>query len=331
MSTASLSMSGVPFEVIVSVDEWRDDGVVTARGLLPHLADAGATAVKIIACHPDQYSTRPVRVTYALSKIDPRMAAVTNGAPGAPADLLAEARSHLGGVPLVVAPYDIASCREAAAAGIDIWQVDEAMNGNLPLLEVLAGVARRVYFCTWGCTQREIDAARTILHATELVFLHRVRSSPASALMRDCATMAHLSALGHRVGWKQTRPTRSHTIIALAVGGSVAEIPAITGDLDAGEAAARVGTRVAMLRGLAESSRRVLLGYSPDELDQVDDVRPGLVAACAIPAGTVLTRDMIAFKAPAVGLSVEHLGLAIGRKALYDLRPNDPLTFGVVL
>ncbi|MCX6537556.1 MAG: SAF domain-containing protein [Acidobacteria bacterium] len=331
MSTASTAMSGVPFEVLVSVDEWRDDGIVTARGLLSHLADVGATAVKIIACHPDHYSTRPVRVTHALSKIDPRLAAVTNGAPGASADLLAEIRSHLGRVPLVVAPYDIASCLEAATAGIDTWQVDEAMNGNVPLLEVLAGAARRVYFCTWGCTQREIDAARTILHATELVFLHRVRGSPASALMRDCATIAHLSGLGHRVGWKEPRPTRSHAIIALAVGGSVVEIPAITGDLDASEAAARVAIRIARLRGLAASSRRVLLGYSPDELDQVDDLRPGLVAACAIPAGTVLTRDMIAFKAPAVGLSVEHLGLAIGRRALYDLRPNEPLTFGVVL
>ena len=331
MSPAPLSMSGVPFEVLVSVDEWRDDGIVTARGLLSHLADIGATAVKIIACHPDQYSTRPLRITHALSRIDPRLAAITNGAPGAPADLLADMRSHLGRVPLVVAPYDSASCREAAAAGIDTWQVDEAMNGNVPLLEELAGVARRVYFCTWGCTQREIDSARSILHATELVFLHRVRSSPASALMRDCATMAHLSGLGHRVGWKEVRPTRSHAIIALAVGGSVVEIPAITGDLDASEAASRVATRVARLRGLAESSRRVLLGYSPDELDQVDAMRPGLVAACAIPAGTVLTRDMIAFRAPADGLSVEFLGLAIGRKALFNLRPNDPLTFGVVL
>ena len=331
MSTASLSMSGLPFEVLVSVDEWHHGGIVTARGLLSHLADVGATAVKIIACRPDQYSTRPVRVTHALSKIDRRLAAVTNGAPGASAELLAEIRPHLGRLPLVVAPYDIASCREAAAAGIDTWQVDEAMNGNVPLLEVLAGAAKRVYFCTWGCTQREIDAARTLLHATELVLLHRVRSSPASALMRDCATMAHLSGLGHRVGWKETRPTRSHAILALAVGGSVVEIPAITGDLDASEAAARVATRVARLRGLAELSRRVQLGYSPDELDQVDEMRPGLVAACAIAAGTVLTRDMIAFKAPAIGLSVEHLGLAIGRKARYDLRPNDPLTFGVVL
>ena len=330
MNAASVSMSGVPFEVLVSVDEWRDDGIVTARGLLANMAEIGATAVKIIACRPDQYSTRPVKVTHAFSKIDPQLAAVTNGAPGAPAELLAEIRSHLGGLPVVVAPYDIASCRDAADAGVDTWQIDEAMNGNLPLLEVLAGTARRVYFCTWGCTQREIDAARSILHATELVLLHRVRSSPASALMRDCATMAHLSGLGHRIGWKETRPTRSHAIIALAVGGSVVEIPAITGDLDASGAAARLATRVARLRGLADSSRKVLLGYSPSELDEVDECRPGLVAARSIPAGTVLTRDMIAFLSPSVGLSVESLDQTIGRKTLFDLRPNDPITFGVV-
>lgn len=331
MSSPSALMSGVPFEVVVSVDEWRGDGIVTARGLLSRLTDIGATAVKIIACHRDRYSTRPVGVTHALSKIDPRLAAVTNGAPSASAELLDQMRSHLGDLPLVVAPYDLESCRAAVKAGIDVWQIDEAMNANLPLFELLAGSAKRVYFSTWGCTQREIDAARGILHAAELVLLHRVRSSPASALMRDCATMAHLSGLGHRLGWKEARPTRSHAILALAVGATVVEIPAITGDLDAGVAAERVATRIARLRDLAESSRGVLLGYSPNELDEVDDLRPGLVAACAISAGTVLTREMIGFKAPAAGLSVEQLDQAIGRKAIYDLRPDDPLTFGVLL
>ena len=214
-------MSGLPFEVLVSADEFRDGGIVTARGMISHLAGVGASAVKVIACRPDQYSAQPLKVTHALSKADPRLAAFTNGAPFLTRELLAEVTPHLGAMRLVVAPYDTGSCLEMASAGVDTWQVDEAMNANIPLLEAVAGVARRVYFCTWGCTPREIDRARTILHATELVFLHRVRSSPPSALMRDCATIAHLSELGHRVGWIEARPTRSHAIIALAVGGSV--------------------------------------------------------------------------------------------------------------
>lgn len=329
--TAADPSSGVPLEVLVSLDDLREGGMVTARGLLTHLPGTGADAVKLIACRPGEYSARPVRMTHMVSRPDPRVAPATDAAPLLTPALLAGLRPLLDGLRLVVAPYDIPSCLELADAGVDVWQVDEAMSAHIPLLETIAGVASRVYFCTWGSTPREIDTARGILHATELVFLHRVRSAPPSALLRDCATMAHLCDLGHRVGWSEARPTRSHAAIALAVGASVVEIPASTGDVEADAAAARLRGRIRNVRGLAEASRRSLLGYNPDELDRVDELRPGLVAARAIAAGTVLTRDMIAIRAPAGGLAVEHLSFVIGRQARFDLRPDDPITFGIVL
>jgi sialic acid synthase SpsE len=330
MTTASRSTSGEPFEILLALDEWRHGGVVSARGMLPHIADAGATAVKVIACQAEQYSTRSVRVTHTFPAFDARLADIQSSVPAAPAPVLAAITKLLGGVPLVVAPYDLASFEQAAAAGVEHWQVDEAMNANLPLLDAMATSARRVYFCTWGCSERELATAQTVFRGLELVWLHRLRSRPSSASIRDCAMMAHLASLGGRVGWIDTRPNRSHAMFALASGGSVAEVAAGGGPLDAQQAASRLASRIAAIRGLASESRRDLLAYVPDELDQVDDARPGLVAACAIQAGTILSRDMIALRAPAVGLSADQMGLAVGRKALYDLRPHDPLTFGVL-
>jgi len=329
MSAASRS-GDVPLEVLVAADELRDGGMVTARGLLNRLGASGADAVKLVACRPGEYAVRPVRITHAVSRPDPQVMAATDAAPRLTPALLDQIRPLLGGLRIVVAPYDIPSCLDLAGAGVDAWQIDEAMAANIPLLEAVAGVAARVYFCTWGSTPREIDDARGILHGTELVFLHRVRSAPPSALLRDCAMMAHLCTLGHRVGWSEARPTRSHATIALAVGATVMQIPASTGDVEADAAAARLAARIRNVRGLADASRRALLGYNPDELDRVDDMRPGLVAARAVAAGTTLTRDMIAFKAPAAGLSVEHLPVVLGRQARFDLRPDDPITFGLV-
>lgn len=330
MSAAEPS-SGVPLEVLVSLDDLREGGMVTARGLLTHAAGLGADAIKLIACRPGAYSARPVRVTHMVSRPDPRLAPAVDAAPTLTPALLDGVRPFLHGLRLVVAPYDIQSCLDLAGAGVDAWQVDEAMSANIPLLETIAGVATRVYFCTWGSTPREIDAARGILHATELVFLHRVRSTPSSALLRDCATIARLCDLGHRVGWSEARPTRSHATIALAVGASVVQVPASAGDVEADAAAARLEGRIRRVRALAGSSRRASLGYNPDELDRVDDQRPGLVAAFAIPAGTVLASDMLAAKAPASGLAVEHLAFVVGRRTRFDLRPDEPITFGVVL
>lgn len=332
MSPAAPTLSGVPLEILVSIDDLRDRGMTTARGLLTHLPGCGADAVKLVACRPEAYSTRPLRVTHMVSRPDRRMAQAADAAPTLPPGLLADIRAGLPGMRVVVAPYDIASCLDLAGAGVDGWQVDEAMNANLPLLEAIAGVASRVYFSTWGCTPREIDTARSILHATELVFLHRVRGAPASALLRDCATIAHLCDLGHRVGWSESRPTRSHATIALAVGASVVQIPATTGEVEADAAVSRVRGRIRDLRALAEANRRsLLLGYTPDELDRVDERRPGLVAACPIPAGAVLHPDMVAIKAPASGLSVEHLPFVLGRRTRFDLREDDPISFGIVL
>jgi len=322
--------AAVPFDAIVSVDELRRGGIVSARALVPQIAASGATAVKVIACRPEQYSTRPVKVTQAVPAADEAAAACIAGAPGLTAGQVTAMRSVLGPAALIVAPYDIASCLDAADAGVTVWQVDEAMNANVPLIETLARVATRVYFCTWGCSAREIDTARTILHATELVLIHRLRSRPESALMRDAAALAQLAGLGHRIGWIDTRPARPQATLALALGGSVAELTAVSSAVDASEAAARVAARVAALRHLAGPGRAAMLGCTPDELDLVDDMRPGLVAACAIPAGTVLTADLVACRAPRAGLGAGQLAAVIGRTVAYDLKPNDALTFGVL-
>jgi sialic acid synthase SpsE len=151
-------------------------------------------------------------------------------------------------------------------------------------------------------------------------------------LLRDCATIAHLCELGHRVGWSEARATRSHATIALAVGATVVEMKAGTGEVEADAAAAQIRGRIRNVRGLAEVNRRShLLGYTPDELDQVDQMRPGLVAARAIPAGTALTRDLVALKAPASGLSVDQLSYVVGRRVRFDLRQDDPISFGILL
>jgi sialic acid synthase SpsE len=118
-------------------------------------------------------------------------------------------------------------------------------------------------------------------------------------------------------------------MLALAVGAS-AVLVSPDGRIDA-DPLDRLRRRIATLRALDEAARRSLLpGYEPDELDLVDAIRPGVVAACAIRAGTVLTADMLALRAPVMGLSAEFLPSIVGRTVRYDLRAFEPITFGVL-
>jgi sialic acid synthase SpsE len=69
---------------------------------------------------------------------------------------------------------------------------------------------------------------------------------------------------------------------------------------------------------------------SPDELDTMDELRPSLVAACPITRGEIITAEMLVCKAPFRGLSPNLLPLVAGRRALYDIVQDEPITFGVI-
>jgi sialic acid synthase SpsE len=44
-----------------------------------------------------------------------------------------------------------------------------------------------------------------------------------------------------------------------------------------------------------------------------------------IPAGTVLSAEMLRAKSPAVGLSPMYFRTVVGRRTLVDLEPDEPL------
>ena len=62
-----------------------------------------------------------------------------------------------------------------------------------------------------------------------------------------------------------------------------------------------------------------------DELDTARVARRSVVAACDVPAGMVLTADMLACRRPATGIAPRDLQRVVGQ------RTRVPLTAGIVL
>jgi len=97
------------------------------------------------------------------------------------------------------------------------------------------------------------------------------------------------------------------------------------------------GMPPAALRRLVSDVRRaeaVVAGQgehrTPDDADALDELRPSLVAARAIPRGTLIDEAMVGFRLPLVGLGPECMPAVVGRQALYDLAEGDLITFGVI-
>src|SRR5207245_2013897 len=72
------------------------------------------------------------------------------------------------------------------------------------------------------------------------------------------------------------------------------------------------------------------LGPSPEEHEMHQKARRSLVAARAIPQGTVIDRSMIAVKRPGYGIRPKLIDLLVGRVAKVDIEEDTVLTWALV-
>jgi len=72
------------------------------------------------------------------------------------------------------------------------------------------------------------------------------------------------------------------------------------------------------------------LGPAPEEQEMYQKARRSLVAARAIPKGTVIDRSMIAVKRPGYGIRPKLIDLLVGRVAKVDIEEDTVLTWDLV-
>jgi sialic acid synthase SpsE len=58
--------------------------------------------------------------------------------------------------------------------------------------------------------------------------------------------------------------------------------------------------------------------------------RRSVIAARAIPAGTVISEEMLTVKRPGTGVTPKHLDLIVGRTARVDIPFDEPVTWEMV-
>ncbi len=72
-------------------------------------------------------------------------------------------------------------------------------------------------------------------------------------------------------------------------------------------------------------------GPSTEEAEEMyTKARRSLVAACAIPAGTVITADMLTVKRPGTGIKPKLLDTVVGRRARRDIEEDEVVGWDMV-
>lgn len=251
------------------------------------------------------------------------------------------AHCRMRGVEFLATPFSPPDVDRLLPLGVPALKIASTDLNNLPLLRRAVGTGLPLIVSTGAATEPEIRAAVGRLYAWgaagRLILLHCVSGYPtplAAANLRAIADLRRVA--GVPCGFSDH--TRSSAIAgwAVAAGACLLEKhftldrtapgPDHAMSLNPEELAAYVSAA----RGAETALGRGGLGMTALEADVRAAARRSVVAARSIPAGTVLTADMLTLKRPAGGIEPEHLETLLGRQAAADIAPDTVLTWDLI-
>ena len=220
-------------------------------------------------------------------------------------------------------PFDEESADFLADLGVDVFKIPSGEITNLPFLAHIARKGKPMIVSTGMSYLGEVEAAvRTIEEAGnhDFVLLHCVSNYPADPVDVNLRAMRTLAtAFGVPVGYSDHTLGIGVAIAAVALDACVIE-KHFTLDRGLPGPDHRASLELGELTVLVQGIRTVeaALGHgrkepAASEANTTAVARKSLVAARDIPAGAVLTKEMIAIKRPGTGLLPAMRSYLVGR------------------
>lgn len=204
--------------------------------------------------------------------------------------------------------------------------VAHAAATQLPLLMSTGMATMNEIFEALGWVQ----AARG--HLREVVVLHCTSAYPAPDAALNLRAMRQMAdQLGVAIGYSDHSLGIEAPLAAVALGAAVIEKHLTLDCAMAGpdhSASLEPGAFASMVQGIRRVSAMMGDGIKaprPDELDTARVARRSVVVTQAVPAGTVLTGDMLACRRPATGIAPRDLSQVVGRRVRQATAPGTVL------
>jgi N,N'-diacetyllegionaminate synthase len=243
------------------------------------------------------------------------------------AALIGEARRL--GITAFSSPFDPKSVGTLVRLGVEVMKIASGEITNPDLVASVAQTGLPTIMSTGMSTLAEVATA-VESHLREkggpLALLHCVSSYPAPLRELNLRAIETLrTAFGVPVGLSDHTQGIEADIIAVSLGAVIIE-KHFTLDRSLPGPDQAMSTEPAEFAELVQAVERarVALGDGiktpvPSELELLQIARRSIMTAWAIPAGTVLTRELVAFKRPGTGLAPSELGSILGRRTTRDL------------
>lgn len=240
------------------------------------------------------------------------------------------------GVVFLSTPFDEESADFLESLDVPAFKIPSGELTNLPLLQHVARKRKPLIVSTGMATLPEVEAAVSAVRRTgndRIALLHCVSAYPAAAADANLNAMRTMAqAFGVPIGFSDHTAGIDVALAAVALGACVIE-KHFTLDRTLPGPDHRASLEPDALCALVKGVRTVeaALGHGRKEpvaaeADVAAVSRKSIVAACAIPAGTRLTRDLLVMKNPGTGWPPSMLGDVLGRVSARDIPADSLLT-----
>lgn len=240
------------------------------------------------------------------------------------------------GIIFLSSPFDTGSVDLLEKLGVPAFKIPSGEINNFPLLKYIAHKKKLVILSTGMSTLREVEEAVKVLKkegAGGIALLHCVTSYPArieDTNLKAMETLRHHFKLA--VGLSDHTAGIYVPIAAAALGACVIE-KHFTIDKNMPGPDHRASLEPAELKEMVKAVREIekalgdgLKRPTGDEEANKKAARRSLVARVDIPAGTVITREMLDIKRPGTGIEPKYINLVIGKKTKETIKSGEVLT-----
>lgn len=221
-------------------------------------------------------------------------------------------------------PFDEQSANFLQELGVAAFKIASGELINLPLLAHVAGKGRPMILSTGMSTLEEVEQAVATVRESgnpPLALLHCVSCYPAQpeeANLRAIQTLAERFEVP--AGFSDHTEGIAASIAAVALGASIVEKHFTLDKNQEGpdhQASLDPVELVELVRSIRQTERALGHGRKepmPRELENAAVIRKSLAAACDIPAGSFLSREMLTALRPGTGISPTRLAELVGRQ-----------------
>jgi sialic acid synthase SpsE len=330
--------------VIAEVGSNHNRDLDTARRLIDVSVKAGADAVKFQTYSgATLYSTKSPQFDYLASLTDKKPHELLDDI-SLPRDWQPVLAQHCreAGIEFLSSPFDRQAVDELDALDVAAFKIASFELVDLPFLRYVGTKRRPLVLSTGMATMGEIEEAIEAARsggAEDFCLLQCASLYPAPPAIVNLRTIVTMkAAFGVPVGFSDHTRGVHLAPAAVALGADLVE-KHITLDrahpgpdhpfaIEPGELSDLVAHIRDVEAALGDGIKR---GPSDEEAAEMyAKARRSVVAACRIPAGTRITREMLTVKRPGHGIKPKYIDTLVGRSATVDIDEDEVITWEAV-